>query len=203
MELLQERMGHRSPKLLNAGPRKSGGHLFRSGAQDLASWESGSTSSQMSAKTLAARRLDTLRVGYELVTYDLGDSEFSAEAVAESVSMPAEQVFKTLVAIGSTTGPVFAVVPAGAQLDLKRLAAVSGNRKVALSPLKDVKSLTGYERGEVTVLAARTAFPVFIDETAELHEHIAVSGGTRGVQLLLRPQDYLRVTSATTADIAR
>jgi Cys-tRNA(Pro)/Cys-tRNA(Cys) deacylase len=157
----------------------------------------------MASKTIAARILDDSGVGYDLVEYDLGDAEFSAEAVAGVVALPVEQVFKTLVAVGDRTGPMFAIVPGGTRLDMKRLAAATGNRRVELAPLAEVAALTGYPRGAVTVMGAKRPFPAVIDETAELHDRIGVSGGAHGVELVVRPDDYIRVTAAQVADIAR
>jgi Cys-tRNA(Pro)/Cys-tRNA(Cys) deacylase len=70
-------------------------------------------------------------------------------------------------------------------------------------PLRQVLELTGYMRGAVTPLAAKRAYPVFIDETVELWPMVSISGGIRGLQVLLAPSDLLRVTSARLVDIAR
>ena len=88
-------------------------------------------------------------------------------------------------------------------MDLKKLAAVAGARKIELAALKDVEPLTGYVRGGVTVLAAKKPFPAFADETIELFDVISVSAGQRGLQVLLAPADYLRATKATLADLSK
>jgi Cys-tRNA(Pro)/Cys-tRNA(Cys) deacylase len=95
------------------------------------------------------------------------------------------------------------VVPANCELDLKALAALSGNRKMEMVPLKEVQPLTGYIRGGVTVLGAKKAFPVFADETIQLWDTISISAGVRGTQIILKPEDYLRVTGAALGDIAK
>lgn len=156
----------------------------------------------MSAKTNALRLLDEADVPYEVRPYDLSDDEFSAEAAAAEIGLPADQVFKTLVAEG-TAGRVFAVIPAGAALDLKALAGVMGERKMATTPLADVLSLTGYPRGAVTVLGAKRSFPVVMDEMALVHEHIAVSAGAKGLLVLVKAKGYRDLTEAMVADIAR
>jgi Cys-tRNA(Pro)/Cys-tRNA(Cys) deacylase len=122
--------------------------------------------------------------------------------VAKKVSLPPEQVFKTLVARGDRNGVCFAVVPAGTQLDLKALAKLTGDKKIETVPLKDVQPLTGYIRGGVTVLGAKKTYPVFADETIELFDVISVSAGARGAQLILAPADYLRATGATLGPIS-
>ena len=95
------------------------------------------------------------------------------------------------------------MVPGDSELDLKKLAATAGARKVELAALKEVEPLTGYIRGGVTVLAAKKPFPAFADETIELFDVISVSAGLRGLQLILSPVDYLRATSAALADLTK
>lgn len=154
-------------------------------------------------KTNAVRLLESLGIPYELREYTVDPEDLAAESVAAKIGMPPEQVFKTLLARGDRSGPFFAVIPGNTELDLKALAAVSGNRKVELAALKEVQPLTGYIRGGVTVLGAKKAFPVYADETLELWDKISISAGVRGTQMILRPADYLRATAATLADIAR
>lgn len=154
-------------------------------------------------KTNAARLLDSLGVAYTLRDYDVDPDDLSAETVAAKVGMPPEQVFKTLVAKGDRTGVLMAVVPGNAELDLKALARLSGDRKVETVPLKELQPLTGYIRGGVTALGGKKDYPVFVDETLELFDAVAVSAGVRGTQLVLAPADYLRVTKGRTGPISR
>jgi Cys-tRNA(Pro)/Cys-tRNA(Cys) deacylase len=154
-------------------------------------------------KTNAARILDGLGIRYELRDYPIDEEDLSAETVARKVGLPPEQVFKTLVARGDRTGVLLAVVAADAQLDLKALARLSGDRKTDTVPLKEVQPLTGYVRGGVTALACKKDFPVFADETIELFDVISVSAGVRGTQILLAPADYLRATRARLGPIAK
>ncbi len=154
-------------------------------------------------KTNAARLLDTLGIRYELRDYDVDPEDLSAETVAAKVGMPPEQVFKTLVARGDRTGVLMAVVPGNGELDLKALARLSGDRKVDTVPLKELQPLTGYIRGGVTALGGKKEYPVFVDETLELFDVVAVSAGVRGTQLVLAPADYLRVTQGKVGPISR
>ena len=154
-------------------------------------------------KTNAVRLLEQLGIAYELWDYEVDPEDLAAETVAAKIGMPAEQVFKTLVARGDRNGPCFAVIPGSTELDLKALARLSGDRKVELIPLKEVQPLTGYIRGGVTVLGAKKAFPVFADETIQMWDRISVSAGVRGTQIILHPEDYLRATSAVIGDIAK
>ncbi len=154
-------------------------------------------------KTNAARLLDSLGITYELRDYEVDPDDLAAESVAAKIGLPPEQVFKTLVARGDRNGVCMAVIPADTELDLKALAAATGNKKIDLVPLKEVQPLTGYIRGGVTALGAKKDFPVIADETIELFDVVSVSAGIRGTQLLISPADYLRATSATVAEIAR
>ena len=154
-------------------------------------------------KTNAARALDALGIPYELRAYDVDESDLSAPTVARKIGLPVEQVFKTLVTRAHSGQHLFAVLPGDLELDLKKLASASQEKRVELAPLKDVESLTGYIRGGVTVLAARKPFPAFADETLELHDFISVSAGQRGLQLFLSPADYLRATACTLTDLTK
>lgn len=147
-------------------------------------------------KTNAARLLDALGITYELREYPVDESDLSATSVAAKIGLPPEQVFKTLVAKGDRHGVCLAVVPGDAQLDLKALARLSGDRRVEVVPLKDVQPLTGYIRGGVTALGGKKDYPVYLDDTAELFDIISVSAGLRGLQILLSPADYIRITHA-------
>ena len=159
-------------------------------------------------KTNAARFLEGLGIAFEIREYDVDPEDVSAIAVANKVSMPAEQVFKTLLTTDGAREYVFAVIPGDTELDFKKLARAAGMRKVEMAPLKDVQPLTGYIRGGVTVFGAKKAYPVFVDETAILFDKISVSAGTRGAQLILSPEDYLKAAQAlgepvTAADLTK
>ncbi len=154
-------------------------------------------------KTNAVRQLDQLGIKYELRDYEVDPEELSAENVAAKIGLPPEQTFKTLVARGDRNGVCFAVVPGNCELDLKALAAATGDKKIDLVPLREVQPLTGYVRGGVTALAAKKDFPVVVDETIELWDVISISAGVRGTQVLLSPADFLRGTGAMVAAIAK
>ena len=154
-------------------------------------------------KTNAARILDTLGISYTLKTYEVDESDLSAVHVAASVGMPIEMVYKTLVCRGDKNGVLMAVIPGGGELDLKALAAASGNKRVEMVHLKEVFGLTGYIRGGCSPLGAKKDYPVYLDDRALLQETLAVSAGKRGEQILLNPADLVRAAAATVARIAR
>ena len=178
------------------------------------------------AKTNAARLLDQLGIRYELRAYEVDENDLAAETVAAKIGLPAEQVFKTLVArpVGSRSpgpssggfaasgsrptggltkrdwhGVVMAVVPGDQELDLKALAAAASEKKMELVAVKELPALTGYIRGGVTALAAKREYPVFVDETIELFDVVSISAGMRGLQILIAPGDYLRAVKGTVA----
>jgi Cys-tRNA(Pro)/Cys-tRNA(Cys) deacylase len=154
-------------------------------------------------KTNAVRALDKAGIAYELREYAIDESDLSAERAAAKLGMEPETVFKTLITRGDRTGPLLACIPAGTELDLRALGEASGNKRVEMIPLKDVLDLTGYMRGAVTPLAIKKPYPVFVDETVELWPIVGISGGMRGLEILLAPADLLRITGAQLADIAR
>jgi Cys-tRNA(Pro)/Cys-tRNA(Cys) deacylase len=154
-------------------------------------------------KTNAARILDNLGIPYELKEYPVDEEDLSAGHVARAVGLPEGRVFKTLVARGDRTGVLMAVVPGDRELDPKALAAVSGNKRVELVPLKEVQPLTGYLRGGCSPLGAKKPYPVFLDRRALDFPSISVSAGLRGLQLFLAGPDLVRAAGATLADLCR
>src|ERR1051326_3255866 len=142
-------------------------------------------------KTHVMRLLESKGMPFEIREYDVDPDDLSAETVARKIAIPIEQVFKTLLIRGDRNGLCFAVIPGNTELDLKTVAKSTGDRKVDLVTVKELQSLTGYVRGGVTALAAKKKFPVLLDETAELFDLISVSAGQRGIQILLKPQDYV------------
>lgn len=157
----------------------------------------------MAQKTNAARLLDQLGIRYQLREYEVDPDDLAAETVAAKIGMPAEQVFKTLVARGERNGICLAAIPGDRELDLKALASAAGERKIQLVPVKELQALTGYIRGGVTALAAKRDFPVYVDETIDLFDVVSISAGTRGLQILIAPADYLRATNARLASLAQ
>src|ERR1700726_224565 len=153
-------------------------------------------------KTNAARLLDQIGIRYELREYEVDPEDLTAEAVAAKIGLPPGQLFKTLVAEGDRHGICMAVIPGDTELDVKALAAASGDRKIHLVPAKELQKLTGYIRGGVTALATKKAYPVYTDKSIERFDTISISAGIRGLQILLAPVDYLSVVKATLAAIA-
>jgi Cys-tRNA(Pro)/Cys-tRNA(Cys) deacylase len=157
----------------------------------------------MYMKTNATRILDRLGIAYETRSYAVDPDDLGAEKVAQGVGMPIEKVFKTLVARGDKNGVLLAVVPGDVEVDLKALARLSDNKRVEMVHLAEVQTLTGYIRGGVTALACKKDYPVYVDQSMEIFDTVAVSAGMRGLQIILAPKDYIRAAKATVGQISR
>ncbi len=154
-------------------------------------------------KTNAARILDRLKIPYEIKEYEVDLEDLSAVHVAASTGMDVKMVFKTLVCRGDKNGVLMACIPGDGELDLKALAAVSGNKRVEMVHLKEVLGLTGYIRGGCSPLGAKKSYPVYLNETCHNYEKIAISAGVRGEQLILAPDDLVKAVNANVANLIR
>ena len=152
-------------------------------------------------KTNVMRLLDAAGIEYSSKTYEWSEDDLSGVHAADMLGIPAEQVFKTLVAKGDRTGNVVFCIPVAEELDLKKAAAVSRNKRVELLHLKELLPATGYMRGGCSPVGMKKKFPTYIDETCILFDRISVSAGQRGVQITLNPEDLILYVGAETADI--
>ena len=140
-------------------------------------------------------------ISYELVSYEVDETDLSALSVAEKLNQNIEQVFKTLVLHGDKTGPFVCIIPGAEELDLKKAAHISGNKSAVLIPVKDILNLTGYVRGGCSPIGMKKSYPTYIDESCSLYEYIFVSAGLRGLQIRISPDDLVRVASCTQGDL--
>ncbi len=154
-------------------------------------------------KTIAARMLDQMKIPYELREYEWSEEEMDAVSVAHKIGLPPEQVFKTLVVRGQRCGVMVAIIPGPAELDLKALARVSGDKKVEMVPVKEIQGLTGYIRGGVSPLGMKKRYPTYLDESARGLSPISVSAGQRGLQILLAGEDLQRAVGARWASLTK
>lgn len=152
-------------------------------------------------KTNVARLLDKAKIAYELIAYEVDESDLSAVHVAEQLGEDVNQVFKTLVLNGDKSGYFVCIIPGGDEVDLKKAAKVSGNKKCEMIPMKELLPLTGYIRGACSPIGMKKHFPTYIHETAGLYDHIYVSAGQRGLQIKVAPQDLIREVRGVEADI--
>lgn len=152
-------------------------------------------------KTNACRILERKGVKFEVVEYDVDPDHLDALHVAQNLGQDISTVFKTLVLQGDKTGYFVCVVQGDKEVDLKKAAKLSGNKKATMIPMKDLLPLTGYIRGGCTAIGMKKNFPTFLDVHALNQEYIYVSAGKRGMQIKLSPSDYISATGAVTGDI--
>ena len=153
------------------------------------------------AKTNVARLLDQAKISYSLVPYIVDENDLSAGHIAEQLGEDIEQVFKTLVLRGDKTGHFVCVVPGADEVDLKKAAKISGNKKADLIPMKELLPTTGYIRGGCSPIGMKKPFPTYFHETCILFDYIYVSAGVRGLQLKINPDDLVKYVGATVCDL--
>lgn len=151
--------------------------------------------------TNVMRLLETAGISYGTKEYEYDESDLSGVHAARVLGLDPDMVFKTLVLKGDKTGYFVCVIPVALEVDLKKAAAVTGNKKCDLIPVKELLPLTGYIRGGCSPIGMKKQFPTYIDETATLCDVISVSAGQRGVQVLLSPDELLEYIKATYADL--
>lgn len=152
-------------------------------------------------KTNAARLLDKAKIAYDLIPYEVDESDLSATHVAEQLSEPVEQVFKTLVLKGDKTGCFVCVIPGAEELDLKKAAKISGNKKCDMIPMKELLPTTGYIRGACSPIGMKKHFPTYIHNTCIDYDRIYVSAGLRGLQIHICPTDLISEVRAELGDL--
>ena len=152
-------------------------------------------------KTNAARLLDKAKIKYELVPYEVDENDLAATHIATQLGEDIRQVCKTLVLKGDKTGHFVCVVPGDAEVDLKKAAKVSGNKKVDLIPMKELLPTTGYIRGGCSPVGMKKAFPTYFHSTCMDFDYIYVSAGVRGLQLKIAPADLVKYVRASVAEI--
>lgn len=154
-------------------------------------------------KTNAARLLDRAKILYELIPYEVDESDFSAGHLAATIGEDINQVFKTLVLFGEKTKHFVCVIPGDHEVDLKKAAKLSGNKKVDLIAMKDLLPTTGYIRGGCSPIGMKKSFPTFIHESCMQFDHIFISAGMRGLQFKISPNDLVNFVQATVCDIIK
>ena len=157
-------------------------------------------------KTNAMRILDGLGINYETAEYeDDGEHELAKGAalrLSEKLGVAPETVFKTIVMRTETKEICVFCQSATAEINLKKARQAAGCKEINPVKQEELLGLTGYIRGGCTPIGMKRKFRTFIDETALLHEKICISGGQRGVQIKLNPNDLIKLTDAVTVDLA-
>ena len=154
-------------------------------------------------KTNAMRTLETNKIPYETACYEVDESDLSGVHVAKVLGVDCEIIFKTLVAKNDKGEPRVYVIPVKEELDLKKCAVASNDKRVELIAVKELLPLTGYIRGGCSPIGMKKKFPTFIDETAILWDKIYVSAGMRGEQIILSPNDLKNFLNAEYSDLTK
>ncbi len=152
-------------------------------------------------KTNAMRMLSAAKIPFESLEYEVDENDLSGVHIAHQIGYPEQQVFKTLVARGDKTGPVVFCIPCAEELDLRRVATLTGNKRIEMVAVKDLLALTGYIRGGCSPIGMKKKFPTWVDESALLFDRITVSSGTKGAQLLLDRAQLIQFVQAKTAPL--
>lgn len=152
-------------------------------------------------RTNAMRILDGQKIKYNVYTYDSSDGKIDGVSVAQKVGQDPKEVYKTLVAQGNSKNIYVFILPVEGELDLKKAAKVTGEKKVDMIPVKDIQKFTGYIRGGCSPVGMKKHYPTFIDDSAGQLEKIVVSGGKIGVQVELSVGDLVKATNAELTDI--
>ncbi len=153
--------------------------------------------------TNVMRILEKQGIRFTSREYEYDENDLSGTHAAQALGLPAEKVFKTLVAAGDRLPHCVFVIPVAEELDLKKCASASGNKRVELIHVKELLPLTGYLRGGCSPIGMKKRLPTFIDETALLNDFISVSAGQRGVQVYLDPEDLVKVCGARCCDLIK
>lgn len=146
--------------------------------------------------------LDAAKIKYEVLTYEVDESDLSGVHIGEQLGLPFGMLFKTLVAKGDKTGFIVFCLPVDKEVDLRRAAALTGNKKIEMLHVKDLLTVTGYIRGGCSPIGMKKKFPTFFDESVLLWEKITVSAGVRGAQLLLMREDVIKYIGAQIISLA-
>lgn len=154
-------------------------------------------------KTNAMRLLEQANISYTTQEYPVDENDLSGEHVASVLGQPVEQVFKTLVARGEKNGIMVFCIPVANELDLKKAAILTKDKKIEMVLMRELLGLTGYIRGGCSPIGMKKKYPTYIDETAILFDEIYISAGVRGAQIIIHPETLADYVDATFADLVK
>jgi len=157
----------------------------------------------MKTTTNVIKNLKAQKIPHQIIEYTYDSENLSVEKIAVDNNLNVSQVFKTLVAKGDKTGIQVAVISGDKTLNLKSLAKVSGNKKIALLPVKDIPKWTGYIRGGCSPMGMKKDYPVWFDEAILEQEIIYVNAGKRGVLIGISPENILRLTGGESRNLTK
>ena len=152
-------------------------------------------------KTNAMRLLDAAKIKYEICEYEVDENNLAGTHIAEQIGLPFEMVFKTIVTKGDKTGYMVFCIPCDKEINLKKAAAATGNKKIEPLHVKDLLGITGYIRGGCSPVGMKKKFPTYFDVSVNEREQITVSAGVRGAQLKLNAKELIAYLRAEACDI--
>lgn len=153
-------------------------------------------------KTNVMRLLEQAEIPYKAYEYEYDESDLSGNHAADTMGIPREQIFKTLVTRGASKGIYVFCLPVNMELNLKRAAKAAGEKSIEMIHVKEMLGLTGYIRGGCSPIGMKKKYPTFIDELAQLSDEIGISAGMRGCQVMLSPENLVNYIGAEVVDIA-
>ena len=154
-------------------------------------------------KTNALRILEGLKINYTLHKYDHEEGFVDGIGIATKLGQDFNQVFKTIVTVGSSKANYVFVLPVDKEIDFKAAARVVGEKSIEMIKVTDLTKITGYIRGGCSPIGMKKKFRTVIDESCRTFETIMVSAGKVGYQMELAPDDLIRAAEAETADICQ
>lgn len=157
----------------------------------------------MKNKTNAMRMLENAHIDFTPLEYEVDENDLSGMHIAKQLSMDPDMMFKTIAARGEKRGIMVFCIPVSCEIDLKKAASASGDKRVELLPVKELLANTGYIRGGCSPIGMKKKYPTFIDETCILFDKITVSAGVRGCQLLLETEKLVPFIEATVCDLTK
>ena len=152
-------------------------------------------------KTNAMRLLDKAKIEYEVAEYEVDENDLSGVHVATILNQPVEQVFKTLVAKGEKNGIMVFCIPVAEELNLKKAAIATKDKKIELLPMKELLPTTGYIRGGCSPIGMKKHYNTYIEESAVLYDKIYISAGVRGAQIIINPEQLKDFVKAEFKDL--
>ena len=152
-------------------------------------------------KTNAMRLLDKAKIEYEVAEYEVDENDLSGVHVATILNQPVEQVFKTLVAKGEKNGIMVFCIPVAEELNLKKAAIATKDKKIELLPMKELLPTTGYIGGGCSPIGMKKHYNTYIEESAILYDMIYISAGVRGAQIIINPEQLKDFVKAEFKDL--
>lgn len=157
----------------------------------------------MAVKTNAIRILESKKVNHEVLTYESKDGKIDGISVAHKIGIDEKQVFKTLVAQGTSKELYVFVIPVAEELNLKAVASITGEKKIEMIHVKDILKYTGYIRGGCSPIGLKKNYKTYLDKSCKVLKYIIVSAGKIGYQIKISPNDLLNVVSGEVEELTK